>query len=51
MNEGKVKKGDGKDVDHKSPISHGGGNERSNLRVRAASKNRSVARNRDGSLK
>lgn len=51
MDEGKVRKGDGKDVDHKSPISHGGGNERSNLRVRAASKNRSVARNRDGSVK
>jgi len=51
MNEGKVRKGDGKDVDHKSPLSHGGNNERSNLRVRAASKNRSVARNRDGSVK
>lgn len=51
MDEGKVRKGDGKDVDHKSPISHGGNNERSNLRVRAASKNRSVARNRDGSVK
>jgi hypothetical protein len=38
--EGKVKKGDGKDVDHKKPLRAGGGNSRSNLRVQAASKNR-----------
>lgn len=29
--EGKVKKGDGKQVDHKRPISSGGDNRRSNL--------------------
>ena len=38
--EGKVKKGDGKDVDHKKPLREGGGNKRSNLRVQTASKNR-----------
>lgn len=44
MKEGKVHKGDGKDVDHKHPISKGGGNKRSNLRVQKASKNRSFKR-------
>lgn len=38
--EGKVKKGDGKDVDHKKPLRSGGGNSKSNLRVRSASANR-----------
>lgn len=38
--EGKVKKGDGKDVDHKKPLRSGGGNSRSNLRVQSQSKNR-----------
>ena len=31
--EGKVKKGDGKEIDHKKPLSKGGSNSRSNLRV------------------
>ena len=35
MREGKVKKGDGKVVDHKKPLSKGGGTERSNLRVKS----------------
>ena len=30
---GKVHKGDGKDVDHKTPLSKGGTSSRSNLRV------------------
>jgi 5-methylcytosine-specific restriction endonuclease McrA len=51
MEEGKAYKGDGKDVDHKKPLSKGGGNGRSNLRVVAASKNRSVKRKQDGSLR
>jgi hypothetical protein len=51
MKEGVVKKGDGKDVDHKKPISKGGTNSRSNLRAVPASENRSFSRNRDGSLK
>lgn len=38
--EGKVRKGDGKDVDHKRPLRSGGSNDRSNLRVMSASKNR-----------
>jgi hypothetical protein len=51
MEEGKAHKGDGKDVDHKKPLSKGGGNGRGNLRVVAASKNRSVKRKQDGSLR
>lgn len=38
--EGRVRKGDGKDVDHKRPLRSGGGNSRSNLRVMDRSKNR-----------
>jgi 5-methylcytosine-specific restriction endonuclease McrA len=49
--EGLVHKGDGKDVDHKTPLSKGGSTSRSNLRVVPASKNRSFSRNKDGSLK
>lgn len=49
--EGKVHKGDGKDVDHKVPLSKGGSNARSNLRVTSASDNRSFPRNKDGSMK
>lgn len=48
---GLVHKGDGKDVDHRIPLSRGGSTERSNLRVVPASTNRSFARNADGSLK
>ena len=40
MKEGKVKKGDGLEVDHKRPISKGGGNSRSNLAVKPRSANR-----------
>jgi hypothetical protein len=38
--EGKVHKGDGKDVDHKKMLKDGGGNSRSNLRVQSQHKNR-----------
>lgn len=38
--EGKVRKGDGKDVHHKNPIRKGGSNARSNLAVANRSKNR-----------
>lgn len=38
--EGKVKKGDGKDVDHKKMLKDGGSNARSNLRVQTQNKNR-----------
>lgn len=48
---GKVHKGDGKDVDHRVPLSKGGSTERSNLRVVSSSSNRSFSRNANGSLK
>lgn len=49
--EGLVHKGDGKDVDHKKPLSKGGTTVRSNLAVRPASSNRSYKRKADGSMK
>lgn len=49
--EGKVRKGDGKDVDHKTPIAKGGGNDRDNLRVKSKSENRSFARTRNAKMK
>ena len=39
--QGKVHKGDGKDVDHKHPLRKGGGNGKGNLRVRDRGENRS----------
>lgn len=39
---GKVKKGDGKDIDHKKPLNKGGSTAKSNTRVQSASKNRSA---------
>ena len=49
--EGVVHKGDGKDVDHKVPLSKGGKTTKGNLRVKTASANRSFSRNSDGSVK
>lgn len=49
--EGRVHKGDGKDVDHKRPISKGGGNSKSNLRVQSKSANRSFPRTKSGRMK
>jgi len=49
--EGKVSKGDGKDVDHRKPLSKGGGNGASNLRVVDGNKNKSFSRNADRSVK
>ena len=37
---GRVKKGDGKDVDHKRKLKDGGSNKKSNTRVRSRSSNR-----------
>lgn len=48
---GKASVGDGTDVDHKKPLSKGGSNESSNLRVVPAGENRSFSRNSDSSLK
>ena len=49
--EGRVHKGDGKDVDHKTPLSKGGSNSKSNARVVSKSTNRSFPRNSDGSMR
>ena len=48
---GLVHKGDGKDVDHKRPLSKGGATTRGNIRVKSATANRSYKRNADGSVK
>ena len=48
---GTTSKGDGKDVDHKRPLSKGGSNAASNRRVVAASTNRSFARTKTGKIK
>lgn len=49
--DGKVHKGDGKDVDHKKPLSKGGSNAKSNRRIVSASSNRSFARTKTGRMK
>jgi hypothetical protein len=49
--DGVVKKGDGKDVDHKKPISKGGTNKKTNLRAIKKSANRSFARNSDRTVR
>lgn len=48
---GLVKKHDGKDIDHKKPLSKGGANTLANARVTTPSKNRSFPRKSDGSMK
>lgn len=50
MKQGKVRKFDGKDVDHKKALDQGGSNSTSNLRVSSPSANRSFKRNSKGSL-
>lgn len=40
IREGVVKKGDGKEIDHKQMLDKGGSNDRSNRRVTSASENR-----------
>ena len=51
VEKGLARKGDGRDIDHKTPLSKGGGNSLRNLRSVPASQNRSFSRNSDGSLK
>lgn len=41
---GLVRKGDGKDVDHRRPLSRGGSNAPSNLRVQSRGENRGYKR-------
>jgi hypothetical protein len=48
---GVVSKGDGKDVDHKTPIVKGGGNGSGNLRAVPKSANRSFARTKSARMK
>jgi len=48
---GAVHKGDGKDVDHKKPLSKGGTTVMSNLKAKPAAANRSFKRNSNGSMK
>jgi len=48
---GAVHKGDGKDVDHVTPLSKGGTSTKNNLRVKSASDNRSFSRNADHTVK
>lgn len=50
MKKGVVSKGDGMDVDHKRPISKGGGNA-GNLRVVSKSANRSFPRTKSGAMR
>jgi 5-methylcytosine-specific restriction endonuclease McrA len=47
MKAGRVKKGDGKDVDHKRPLSKGGSTSKSNLRVTSVHGNRAYKRQKD----
>ena len=49
--EGRVSKGDGNDVDHKTPLSKGGSNAKKNLRVRSSIANKSFARTKAGKMK
>lgn len=51
MQAGLVRKGDGKDVDHKIPLSKGGSNARSNLRITPASANRSFPRTKSARMR
>lgn len=48
---GLVHKGDGKDVDHRRPLSKGGKTVKSNLKTKSASDNRSFERNSDHTVK
>ncbi|NBO36652.1 HNH endonuclease [bacterium] len=41
IKKGKVRKGDGKDIDHKKPLRNGGSHGINNLRIRDRSENRS----------
>lgn len=40
LKKGQVSKGDGKDIDHKKPLTNGGSNSKKNRRVVSASSNR-----------
>lgn len=48
---GRVSKGDGNDVDHKTPLAKGGSNNPNNLRVVKRGANRSFPRNKKAGMK
>jgi hypothetical protein len=48
MKEGVVKKGDGKDVNHKQPLDAGGGNSRKNLEATGQTANRGWRKGKSG---
>lgn len=48
MKDGKVAKGDGKDVDHKKPLKNGGTNAKSNLAVKGKTENRGWRKGKSG---
>ena len=48
MKDGKVSKGDGKDVNHKKPLKRGGTNDKSNLEVTSQTKNRGWRKGKSG---
>jgi len=50
MEAGLVRKGDGKDVDHKKPLVKGGSGGQSNLRVRSRRRNRSFRRDQHAGM-
>ena len=50
VKKGMVRPNDGKDIDHRQPLSKGGSNDASNLRVEAASTNRSFPRDSSGAM-
>ena len=47
---GQVKRNDGKDLDHKKPLSQGGSNSPKNLRVTSPRANRSYKRTSSGAI-
>ena len=51
MDDGKVHKGDGKHVNHKTPMSKGGGNCKGNLSIKDAKDNFSYPRTKTGAMK
>ncbi len=46
--DGRVKKGDGKDVNHKTPIKSGGSNSKANLEVTSKTANRGWRKGKSG---